>query len=308
MSTDDQSQTACGFVAVIGAPNAGKSTLVNRIVGAKVSIVSHKVQTTRFRIRGIAMADTAQVVFVDTPGIFAPKRRLDRAMVRAAWDGVAEADLILLLVDAQRGLTEDVTAIIDRLKDTRTLEDPIPIHVALNKVDMVRRESLLALADALNNALAPDQIYMISALKGDGCDDVLDRLGAVMPPGPWMFPEDDLSDLPMRLLAAEITREKVFLNLHEELPYSATVTTDRWDERKDGSVRIEQTIHVARDSQKPIVLGKGGTRIKSLGRQAREELGALLEREVHLFLHVTVRENLWDSRDSYADWGLDYDA
>lgn len=360
----------CGFVAVIGAPNAGKSTLVNQLVGAKVSIVTHKAQTTRTRIRGVAMvlppdartdehsdehpdgrtdghtdehpdghtdkgpppteapmagesadamtpreatpaasspglpAHAAQVVFIDTPGIFRPRRRFDRAMVAAAWDGALEADRTLVVVDARRGLTDEVDDILTRLGQERR-----PVLLALNKVDALKdRRALLDLAARFDTRMTFERIFMISALTGSGCRDLLTHLGDTAPPGPWMFPEDELSDLPQRLLAAEITREQVFLQLHEELPYAAAVVTDSWQDRPDGGVRLDQTILVERDSQRAIVLGRGGARIKAIGSAARRELAGLLDRPVHLFLHVKVDERLWDSRSHYADWGLNYDA
>lgn len=295
--------TRSGFIAVIGAPNAGKSTLVNRIVGTKVSIVSPKVQTTRTRVRGIAMIGDAQLVFIDTPGIFQPKRRLERAMVAAAWDGAADADEIVLLVDAERGISGDVSAIVDGLKGSRR-----QAILALNKIDLIRRDRLLALAAALNSHGIFTETFMLSAETGDGVDDLVAVLAARAPEGPWMFAEDDVSDMPMRLLAAEITREKVFLQLHQELPYSSTVMTDQWQERDDGSVRIDQTILVQREGHRAIVLGKGGSRIKSIGRAARGELETLFDRRVHLFLHVKVAENWLEQRSHYSEWSLDFDA
>jgi GTP-binding protein Era len=296
-------EPTCGFIAVIGAPNAGKSTLVNQLVGAKVTIVSHKVQTTRSRVRGIAMVGNAQVVFIDTPGIFEPRKRFDRAMVAAAWEGALEADVVLLVVDAQKGMSPEVTNILGKLKDSGR-----KAILALNKVDAVERPSLLALAARFQEALDFQKIFMISALNGSGCADILRYLGETVPKGPWMFPEDEISDLPQRLLASEITREKIFLQLHEELPYSVAVVTDSWTERADGSVRVDQTILVQRESQRPIVLGKGGSRVKALGRASRQELTEILERPVHLFLHVKVNDRLWDDRDQYTEWGLDFDV
>ncbi|MCF8480753.1 MAG: GTPase Era [Rhodospirillum sp.] len=293
----------CGFIAVIGAPNAGKSTLVNQLVGAKVTIVSHKVQTTRTRVRGIAMVGTAQVVFIDTPGIFEPRKRFDRAMVAAAWEGALEADVVLLVVDAQKGMNGDVSRIVAKLKDSGR-----KAILALNKVDAIERSTLLALAAQFNDSMEFQRIFMISALKGHGCADILSYLGETAPKGPWMFPEDEISDLPQRLLASEITREKIFIQLHEELPYSVAVVTDSWTERADGSVRVDQTILVHRESQRPIVLGKGGSRVKALGRAAREDLSEILDRPVHLFLHVKVNDRLWEDRDQYTEWGLDFDA
>ncbi len=295
----------CGFVAVVGAPNAGKSTLVNRLVGTKVSIVSPKVQTTRSRVLGIAMVEdpAAQVVFIDTPGIFQPKRRLERAMVQAAWSGAADADLVALVVDAAKGVDEDSRGIIDRLKEAGR-----QATLVLNKIDLVKREKLLGLAAQLNAFGIFGRIFMVSAETGDGTAELLAYFGAEVPAGPWHFPEDQVSDMPMRLLAAEITREQIFRQLHQELPYAAAVETDQWQERDDGSVRIDQTVFVQRDSQKPIVLGKSGRQIKSIGEHARKELEEILERPVHLFLHVKVRENWLDDRQRYRDLGLEFDV
>lgn len=295
----------CNFVAVLGAPNAGKSTLVNACVGTKVSIVSPKVQTTRTRIRGIAMCGDSQIVFIDTPGIFqAAKRRLERAMIAAAWAGMVDADRVLLMVDVARGVDENVRTIIGRIKNQKLAD----VILVLNKIDTVERSQLLALADDLYQEGVFGQVFMISAKSGNGVSDLLDHLADTAPEGPWMFPEDDVSDLPQRLLAAELTREKVFLHLHEELPYSITVETEKWEERDDGSVRIDQIIYVMRESQRMIVLGKGGGKIRSIGSGARKELEALLERRVHLFLHVVVREEWADDPARYQPWGLDYDA
>ena len=297
----------CGFVALIGAPNAGKSTLLNRFVGAKVSIVSPKVQTTRTRVLGIRIEDRTQIVFIDTPGIFRPRRRLDRAMVAAAWGGAGDADHICLLVDATRfrggEADRDTRRIIDRLKETSGRA-----VLAINKVDAVSKPALLEMAAVLDGEGVFSETFMVSAEKGDGTGDLLSRLTGMMAPGPWMFPEDQISDMPRRLLAAEITREKLYLQLHQELPYAATVETDSWEEREDGSARIEQTIYVERDSQKAIVLGKRGARIKQLGAAAREELQELLEQRIHLFLFVKVRDNWGDDPARYRDWGLDYNA
>lgn len=303
-ASPSRAETRCGFIAVLGAPNAGKSTLVNTMVGTKVSIVSPKVQTTRTRIRGIAMVGNAQLVFIDTPGIFRPKRRLERAMVAAAWGGAEDADQIMLLVDARRGVDSDTADIVAKLKETARRD----VILVFNKIDLIERPKLLELADRLYGEGVFGTVFMVSALTGDGVPDILRHLAEHMPPGPWMFPEDEVSDLPQRLLAAEITREKVFLRLHQELPYSVAVETDRWEERKDGSVRIDQTIYVMRDSQKKIVLGKGGQQIKTIGAAARQELEQLLERRVHLFVHVKVRESWADERARYAEWGLDFDA
>ncbi|WP_041794089.1 GTPase Era [Pararhodospirillum photometricum] len=293
----------CGFTAVIGPPNAGKSTLVNQLVGAKVTIVTHKAQTTRSRVRGVIVRGSSQVVLIDTPGIFNPQKRFDRAMVAAAWEGTLEADRVLLVVDARKGLTDGVVGILERLKDAGR-----PCLLALNKVDVIERPRLLEIAAQFNAVLPFERIFMISALTGSGCEDILSYLAAHAPEGPWMFDEDDLSDLSQRLLAAEITREKVYLQLHDELPYAAAVVTETWEERADGSVRLEQLILVERDTQRAIVLGKGGQRIKALGQAARRELMEILERPVHLFLHVKVSERLWEDREQYAAWGLEYDV
>jgi GTP-binding protein Era len=294
-------ETRAGFVALIGAPNAGKSTLLNSLVGAKVSIVTHKVQTTRVPVRGIAMAGPAQIVFVDTPGIFAPKRRLDRAMVGSAWQGATDADLVALLIDAQRGLDDENRTIIAKLKEVRQ-----PKILILNKIDLVPRDSLLALTAAANELVAFERTFMISATNGDGVSDIRDYFAAAMPKGPWLYPEDEISDVPMRLMAAEITREKLFLRLHEELPYQSTVETDSWQELKDGSVRIEQTIFVERDGQKKIVLGQGGKMVKSISMDARKEISSEIEKKVHLFLHVKVREGWGDDPERYRGMGLEF--
>ncbi|MCD1634520.1 GTPase Era [Martelella mediterranea] len=293
--------TRSGFVALIGPTNAGKSTLVNRLVGAKVTIVSHKVQTTRATLRGIAIHDNAQIVFMDTPGIFKPRRRLDRAMVMAAWSGARDADVIMLLVDSERGLKGDAEAILEGLKEVRH-----PKILVLNKIDRVRPEDLLKLASAANEAIDFEETFMISATNGSGCDDLMDYLAKRLPEGPWYYPEDQISDLPMRQLAAEITREKLFLRLHQELPYSSHVETEKWEERKDGSVRIEQVIYVERDSQKKIALGKNGEAIKAISMSARKELSEILGQPVHLFLFVKVRENWGDDPARYREIGLDY--
>lgn len=296
--------TRCGFAALVGAPNAGKSTLTNHLVGAKVSIVTHKAQTTRARIRGIAMDGPTQIILVDTPGIFRPRRRLDRAMVHAAWAGAGDADVIVLVVDAAKGrIDEDSRRIIEELKANGQRA-----VLALNKVDGMKRERLLPIAQACSELFDFDAIFMISALTGSGCDDLRRHLAERMPEGPWHYPEDELSDLPMRLMAAEVTREQVFLKLHDELPYEATVETDIWTERDDGSVRIDQTIYVERDSQRMIVLGKNGRKIKEMGQLAREQLEAMLERRVHLFLFVKVREAWQEDRERYTTWGLEWDV
>jgi GTP-binding protein Era len=295
-----ETATRCGFIAVIGAPNAGKSTLVNALVGAKVSIVSRKVQTTRTTLRGIAIEGASQLVFIDTPGIFAPRRRLDRAMVDAAWGGAVDADQVLLVVDAAKGIDEDVERILARLPGTR-----VPLLLVLNKIDRVRKERLLELAADLNARLPFGATFMVSALDGDGVADLKSRLARSVAPGPWHYPEDEISDAPLRVLAAEITREKIYHRLHDELPYQAAVETTVWQEQKNG-VRIEQTIYVERDSQKRIVLGKNGSMIKQLSTEARKELAKLLERPVHLFLFVKVRENWGDDPERYRDLGLDF--
>lgn len=295
--------TRCGFVALLGAPNAGKSTLVNQLVGAKVSIVTHKVQTTRTRIRGIAIEGDTQLVLVDTPGIFKPRRRLDRAMIHAAWAGAGDADVVVVVVDARAGLDDDTRRILDGLREAKR-----PAILALNKVDDIKRERLLPTAAAFSEAFDFEKVFMISALNGSGCDDLRHYLVAKMAPGPWLYPEDELSDLPMRLMAAEVTREKVFLRLHDELPYSATVETDQWTERDDGSVRLDQTLYVERDSQKKIALGKGGQKIRDIGIEARTELEEMFERRVHLFLFVKVRENWQDDRQRFSEWGLDWNV
>ena len=295
--------TRFGFVAILGAPNVGKSTLVNRLVGAKVTIVSPKVQTTRSRVLGIAIEGRSQIVFVDTPGIFAPRKRLDRAMVAAAWKGAAEADLMCLLADSTRGLDENTRRILAGLKDSGR-----KAILVLNKIDQVKRESLLALSAALNAEGDFSDTFMISALKGDGVDDLLGYFAAAIPPGVWHFPEDQISDLPQRMLAAEVTREQLYLKTHQELPYALTVVTDGWEQFRDGSVKITQSIYVERESQRAIVLGKGGQMIKRIGADAREELSAMLDCKVHLFLHVKVRERWSEQREHYAMWGLDYDA
>ena len=302
--TESKGPTRAGFVAVVGAPNVGKSTLVNRMVGAKVSIVSPKVQTTRTRVLGICMAGPSQIVLIDTPGIFQPRRRLDRAMVHAAWSGATEADVVMLLVDAKRGLDEDTRNILDRLKADRRRN----LILVLNKVDIAKKPELLALAQHLFDTGLFAETFMISAETGDGVDDLIAYLAKRLPEGPWLFPEDQISDMPERLLAAEITREQLYHQLRQELPYAATVETETWTEQKDGSVRIEQAILVERDSQKPIVLGKGGSRIKSLGQAARAELESLLERKVHLFLFVKVKENWGEESERYRDLGLDFNA
>lgn len=298
----DAAPRRCGFIAVLGATNAGKSTLVNQIVGAKVSIVSHKVQTTRVPIRGIAMVGTSQLVFIDTPGIFNPKRRLDRAMVEAAWGGAKDADVVVLLVDAVRGLEDDVAAILKRLEGVA-----IPCLLVLNKIDKVEDKSrLLKLIEQVSAAVRFERVFMISALSGDGTADLAGHLARSVPLGEWHYPEDDISDAPLRLAAAEVTREKIYKWLHQELPYASTVETTSWKELKDGGVRIEQTIFVERDSQKSIVLGKGGATIKRISSEARHELAGMLERPVHLFLFVKVREGWGSDPERYREMGLEF--
>ncbi len=313
----ETSPTRAGFAAIIGAPNAGKSTLVNRLTGSKVSIVTQKVQTTRFPVRGIAMQGSAQIVLVDTPGVFTPRRRLDRAMVASAWAGADDADVVVHLVDAashiasdgkdgsaaDRKSAEDTETIIANLKASGT-----KVILALNKIDGMRRDTLLALSQTLFDAGVYSEVFMISALSGDGVDDLKTRLALAMPEGPWLYPEDQSADVPLRVLAAEITREKVYLRVHEELPYSAAVETTAFDEKADGSARIEQTIYVERESQRPIVLGKGGQTLKWIGQKSREELTELLDRPVHLFLTVKVDPKWQDSRALYAQFGLEFDV
>jgi len=296
-----ENQTRCGFVALIGAPNAGKSTLMNAMVGAKLSIVTHKVQTTRSIVRGIATAGESQIIFVDTPGIFLPKRRLDRAMVTTAWGGASDADVVCLLIDAQRGLDEGNEAILEKLADTRQAKILI-----LNKIDTVKRETLLDLAQAINAKVAFRDTFMVSALTGSGVEDLIVHLGKILPQGPWLYPEDQISDAPLRSLAAEITREKLFLRLHDELPYESTVETTAWTTMNDGSARIEQTIFVTREGQKKIVIGKGGETIKAISMAARKDIAAMAEAPVHLFLFVKVRENWSDDPERYREMGLEF--
>ncbi len=294
-------RTRCGFVALIGAPNVGKSTLVNALVGSKVTIVSRKVQTTRALIRGIVVEDGAQIILVDTPGIFAPRRRLDRAMVSTAWSGAHDADLVCVLIDARAGIDEEADAILTRLEAIAH-----PKILVINKVDLIAREKLLALAQAANARLSFQHTFMISALSGDGVDDLRRALAAAVPEGPFHYPEDQMSDAPLRHLAAEITREKIYQSLHQELPYQSTVETETWTERKDGSVKIEQTIYVERESQRKIVLGKGGATIKAIGAAARKEIAEIVEHPVHLFLFVKVREGWGDDPDRYREMGLEF--
>ena len=293
-----------GFVALIGEPNAGKSTLLNRMVGAKVSIVTHKVQTTRTRIRGVCMEGAAQIVFVDTPGIFRPRRRLDRSMVKAAWGGASDADVIVLLIEAQRGLTEGVKLIVDRLADEMPKGQPVAL--AINKIDRVKAETLLALAEEVNAAYPFKKTFMISAEKGYGVADLREWLAGEVPEGPWFYPEDQIADLPMRMIAAEMTREKLTLRLHEELPYQLTVETEMWEDKPDGTTRIDQIVYVARDGHKGIVLGNRGETIKAIGQAARADISAFLGRTVHLFLQVKVRPNWLDEPERYSEMGLDF--
>lgn len=306
-----------GFVAVIGAPNAGKSTLVNRLVGAKVTIVTRKVQTTRFPIRGVAMEGEAQIVLVDTPGVFAPRRRLDRAMVQAAWNGAADADVIVHLVDSAAELAvEDGSAVgadPHAVRDAQSVMEGLKVSgrmaiLALNKIDGVKRDRLLALAERMFSSGVYEEVFMISAENGSGVDDLKKRLASKMQPGDWLYPEDQTADLPLRLLAAEITREKVYLRVHDEIPYAAAVETTAFTEAKGGAARIEQTIYVEREGQRAIVLGKNGQTLKWIGQHAREELCELFDRKVHLFLHVQVRENWQEMREFYSEGGLDFDV
>ncbi|MFC6688791.1 GTPase Era [Jhaorihella thermophila] len=295
--------TRAGFVALIGEPNAGKSTLTNRMVGAKVSIVTHKVQTTRTRIRGVAMEGDAQIVFVDTPGLFRPRRRLDRAMVAAAWGGAADADVIVLLIEAHRGVTEGVERILEGLEE---IARGRKVALAINKIDKVPAERLLGLAREMNDRFPFVRTFMISAEKGHGVDDLRKWLAEQLPEGPWLYPEDQIADLPLRMIAAEITREKLTLRLHQELPYQLTVETESWQERKDGSARIDQVIYVAREGHKGIVLGKRGETIKAISQAARAELEEFLGRKVHLFTQVKVRPNWLEEAERYSEMGLDF--
>lgn len=295
--------TRAGFVALIGEPNAGKSTLTNRMVGAKVSIVTHKVQTTRARIRGVALEGDAQIVFVDTPGLFQPRRRLDRAMVAAAWGGAADADITVLLVEAHRGITDGVARILDGLRD---MPKGRRIALAINKIDRVEAPQLLELTEKLNEAYEFEKTFMISAEKGHGVQDMKEWLAGEMPESPWLYPEDQIADLPLRMIAAEMTREKLTLRLHQELPYQLTVETEAWEERKDGSARIDQIVYVARDGHKGIVLGNKGETIKAVGKLSREELEEFLGRRVHLFIQVKVRQNWLEEAERYSEMGLDF--
>lgn len=296
-----EGETRAGFVALIGAPNAGKSTLLNHLVGTKVSIVSHKVQTTRAIVRGIVMEDRTQIVFIDTPGIFQPRRRLDQAMVNAAWGGVSDADIVALLIDAERGIRGDAEEILKALENDKRRK-----ILLLNKIDAVPREQLLALAAAATEKVDFEQTFMISALKGHGCKDLMAYLAEELPKGPWLYPEDQISDLPMRQLSAEITREKLYLRLHQELPYASHVETENWTENKDGSVKIEQTVYVQRATHKKIIIGKGGQTIKAISTAARIEIAEILEQKVHLFLFVKVREKWIDDPERYREMGLEF--
>jgi GTP-binding protein Era len=299
--TDDNPNSRCGFVALVGAPNAGKSTLLNSLVGTKVSIVTHKAQTTRAQIRGVVTNGDSQVIFVDTPGIFAPKRRLDRAMVEAAWSGAGDADFVALIVDAERGLTPEVESLLEGLDGVRT-----PRVLVLNKVDLIKREKLLALSESLNGRIKFDETFMISAMKGDGVRDFLAWAEKQVPLGPWHFPEDHLTDLTLALTAAEVTREKLFLRIHDEIPYNSTVETEKFTVQKDGSYKIDQVIYLAREAHKKIVLGAGGQTIKSIGADARAELMDIFETKVHLFLFVKVREKWGEDPERYREMGLDW--
>ena len=295
--------TKAGFVALIGEPNAGKSTLLNRMVGAKVSIVTHKVQTTRARIRGVAMEGDSQIVFVDTPGLFKPRRRLDRAMVAAAWGGAADADIIVLLIEAHRGVTEGVERILENLPEVATGRR---VALAINKIDRVKSDVLLALTEKMNAGFPFEKTFMISAERGYGVDDLRQWLAAELPDSPWLYPEDQIADLPMRMIAAEMTREKLTLRLHQELPYQLTVETENWEERKAGSARIDQVIYVSRDGHKGIILGNKGETIKAISKASREELEEFLGRKVHLFCQIKVREKWLDEAERYSEMGLNF--
>lgn len=299
----NKNEQKCGFVAVLGAPNAGKSTLVNYIVGEKVSIVSPKVQTTRTQVKGIAIKNNTQVVFIDTPGIFNPKRRLDRAMVSSAWSGASDADLIMLLIDVKKGICQDTKNILKALKSIKTEK-----ILVLNKVDLIYKEKLLLLAQEITKDNQFLEVFMISAEKGVGVNDLFDYVCSKMPKSVWLYDEDQISDMPQRLLAAEITREKLFIQLRDELPYFLTVQTEKWIEQKDGSVKINQIIYVTKPSHKIIVLGEKGCKIKAIGQSSRKELEKLFDRRVHLFLFVKIRENRLDEKDEYEGWGLDFNA
>ncbi len=299
--TENDKPTRSGFVALLGAPNAGKSTLMNQLVGSKISIVTHKVQTTRAVMRGIAIQDNCQIIFVDTPGIFAPRRRLDEAMVTTAWGSARDADISVFLIDAERGLTDDLETIVGKLKTVNG-----PIVLLINKIDQIQRDKLLELTTKLHELHEFDETFMVSALNGDGCADFMNYLSANLPEGPYMYPEDQISDLPLRMLAAEVTREKIYLRLHQELPYASHVETEAWEDKKDGSVRIQQVIYVERQSQKKIIIGKNGQTIKAISTAARKDLTELVEQPVHLFLFVKVRENWGDDPDRYREMGLEF--
>ncbi len=299
----EKQPTRCGFVALIGAPNAGKSTITNDFVGAKVSIVSPKVQTTRTRVKGIGVFENAQIIFVDTPGIFKPKRRLDRAMVASAWDGAGDADIVVLVVDAKKGLDDETRAIVGGLKNKKA-----PVVLLINKIDLVKKASLLALSQALNKAYAFEETFFVSAASGENMEEFYRYLAGHLPESPWYYPEEQMSDMPPKLLAAEVVREKLFLFLQQELPYALTVEPELWERREDNSIRAEITIYVERDGQKMIVLGKGGAMIKRIGQAARRELEEMLEARVHLFLFVKVRENWQEDAGRYSVWGLDFKA
>lgn len=303
MSKEAEHDTRCGVIAVMGAPNAGKSTLVNRMVGAKVSIVSPKVQTTRARVTGVAIEGQTQIIFLDTPGVFTPRRRLDRAMVDAAWRGALDADGVLLVVDAKRGIDDDTRLLIDGLKERK-----IEAVLALNKIDLIRPAVLLALTAEMNGLYSFLETFMISAETGEGVAELKKSLAGRMPAGPWLYPEDEITDMPARLLAAEVTREHAFRQLRQELPYSLAVETEDWKDQEDGSARIEQVIYVRKEGQRKIVIGAKGAQIKAIGAAAREELQRILDRKVHLFLHVKVAENWDERRDFYRLWGLEYEA
>lgn len=299
----DEAQTRAGFVALLGAPNAGKSTLTNHFAGSKVSIVSPKAQTTRTTVKGIGIWKNTQIIFLDTPGIFKPKRRLDRAMVASAWGGVNDADMIALLVDGKRGFDDETRAIIEKLKENGT-----PALLIINKIDLIKNERLLELTKELNEAYLFQATFMVSALNGKGLDDFYDYVAEHLPVSPWYYPEEQMSDLPLKLLAAEVVREKLFLYLRQEIPYALTVEPELWERREDDSVRAEMTIYVERDGQKQIILGRGGQMIKKIGQSARKELEDMLESRIHLFLFVKVRENWGEDKARYSDWGLDFNA
>lgn len=301
MTDSNKEETRCGFVALIGAPNAGKSTLMNQLVGSKISIVTHKVQTTRAVMRGIAIEENCQVIFVDTPGIFAPRRKLDEAMVSTAWGSARDADISVLLVDAERGIKDDIEKITENLSSVSG-----PVVLLINKIDQVQRDQLLELTAQLNELYAFKETFMVSALNGDGCKDFMAFLTANLPAGPFMYPEDQISDLPLRMLAAEVTREKLYLRLHQELPYASHVETESWEEKKDGSVRIAQVIYVERQSQKKIIIGKNGAAIKAISTASRKELTELVEQPVHLFLFVKVRENWGTDPARFREMGLEF--